>query len=161
MLSIPMNAEEVSFGNGKMKVTTVAKNAVRVQYMPQLDTDQRREELPDWLYVKHDKVTDGQLSVDINAAQEKVTVKDKAGRPVFVATRHELENGTATMAWVSPKDERLYGLGQFQESPNLSEITTSRRCRLNEETSFLQERIKQAARPKAVLPVLLLGFYYL
>ena len=115
MLSIPMNAEEVSFGNGKLKVTTVAKNAVRVQYMPQLDTDQRREELPDWLYVKHDKVTDGQLSVDINAAQEKVTVKDRTGRSVFVATRHELENGTATMAWVSPKDERLYGLGQFQD----------------------------------------------
>jgi alpha-D-xyloside xylohydrolase len=113
VLSIPMNAESFSVGKGKLKVTTVAKNAVRIQYDPQVV--QNSANLPDWLYVKHEVVTDGLLSVDIDTVQLKVTVKDKTGRPVFVATRHELENGVATMAWESPKDEYLFGLGQFQD----------------------------------------------
>lgn len=40
---------------------------------------------------------------------------DKSGRTVFTATRHELQGGTATLAFHSPEDECLFGLGQFQD----------------------------------------------
>ena len=68
--------------------------------------------LPDWLYVKHDE-TACDLQVDMQA--QTLTIKDSDGRPLFHATRHELQDGGATLAFSSPKDEYLFGLGQFQD----------------------------------------------
>ena len=45
----------------------------------------------------------------------RVTVKNKAGKTVFSATAHDLQNGVSTLSFASPKDEHLYGLGQFQD----------------------------------------------
>ena len=44
-----------------------------------------------------------------------LTVKDKAGKNVFCATAHQLKEGEATLTFDSPKDEFLFGLGQFQD----------------------------------------------
>ena len=42
-------------------------------------------------------------------------VRDRRGGVVFTATRHQLAGGEATLAFASPKDECLCGLGQFQD----------------------------------------------
>ena len=87
----------------------VARNAVRIQY-----TDgQVENDLPDWVYVKNNEVSQCDLKVDVKG--QRLVVKDKNGKPVFTATRHKFANGEATLAFSSPKDECLFGLGQFQD----------------------------------------------
>ena len=93
----------------KLTVRYVAPNAVRIQYGVPGTTSP----LPDWLYVKHDEVKTSDISATVEG--DAVTVKDKTGHVVFRATSHELEYGTATLSFDSPKDEFLYGLGQFQD----------------------------------------------
>jgi len=111
LLGLGVQAETLPFGKGRLTVTTVAHNAVRIQYTE----GNIKNDLPDWLYVKHDEVTSEDVTVSIDAKQKRITIKDSKGRPVFTATRHEWENGVATLAFDSPKDEFLYGLGQFQD----------------------------------------------
>ena len=98
------------FGKGQVTVKKVAKNAVRIQYAEKAV----RDTLPDWLYVKHDE-TENDLQVEVDNTQGTVVVKTPDGKPVFKAIRHQQKNGGATLAIVSPKDEYLYGLGQFQD----------------------------------------------
>ena len=103
---------QTPFGKGQLKVSKVARNAVRVQYT----TDYAKaNDLPDWLYVKHDEVKRQDISYQVDARQQTLTVNDKSGKPVFKATRHQLIDGQATLAFDSPKDEFLFGLGQFQD----------------------------------------------
>ena len=94
---------------GQLTVRKVARNAVRIQYTEGSVTN----ELPDWIYVKQDEVSQCDLKVDTKG--QRLTVKDKNGKTVFTATRHQLANGEATLAFASPKDEYLFGLGQFQD----------------------------------------------
>ena len=103
---------QTPFGKGRMKVSKVARNAVRIQYT--MD-DAAKEDLPDWLYVKHDEVKSQDISTQIDAEQQTITIKDKNGKPVFRATQHQLIDGQATLAFDSPEDEFLFGLGQFQD----------------------------------------------
>ena len=103
---------QTPFGKGRMKVSKVARNAVRIQYTTD---DAAKEDLPDWLYVKHDEVKSQDISTQIDAQGQTVTVKDKNGKPVFKATQHQLIDGQATLAFDSPEDEFLFGLGQFQD----------------------------------------------
>ena len=111
-----MNAETVSFGKGKLKVTAVAQNAVRVQYFDNAEAaSSDGRQLPDWIYVRQGEVADAQVSVDIDAAHQRLTIRTRDSQKVFVATRHQLEEGVATLAFDSPKDECLFGLGQFQD----------------------------------------------
>ena len=111
LLCLTAQAKTVRFGKGQVKVTTVAKNAVRIQYFEGTLVDT----LPDWLYVKHDEVESNAISVNVDARQQRLTVKNKQGRVVFTALRHQLQAGEAKLAFVSPEDEFLYGLGQFQD----------------------------------------------
>ena len=107
-----MMMAQTPFGKGRLTVSKVARNAVRVQYT----TDEsRKSDLPDWLYVKHDEVERQDISTQIDAQGQTLTIKDKNGKPVFTATRHQLEDGVATLAFESPEDEYLFGLGQFQD----------------------------------------------
>ena len=103
---------QTPFGKGRMRVSKVARNAVRIQYTTD---DASKEDLPDWLYVKHDDVKRQDISTQIDAQGQTVTVKDKNGKPVFKATQHQLIDGQATLAFDSPEDEFLFGLGQFQD----------------------------------------------
>jgi alpha-D-xyloside xylohydrolase len=68
--------------------------------------------LPDWLYVKHDETA---CDLQVETQAQTLTIKGRDGRPLFHATRHELQDGDATLAFSSPKDEYLFGLGQFQD----------------------------------------------
>jgi len=94
---------------GQLTVKKMARNAVRIQYAEGSTTS----DLPDWSYVKQDEVANCDLKVEVKG--QRLTVKDKSGKTVFTATRHELKNGEATLAFTSPKDECLFGLGQFQD----------------------------------------------
>ena len=103
---------QTPFGKGRLKVSKVARNAVRVQYTTD---DAKANDLPDWLYVKHDEVERQDISYHVDARQQTLTVNDKSGKPVFKATRHQLIDGQATLAFDSPENEFLFGLGQFQD----------------------------------------------
>ena len=104
-------AATVKFGKGRLTVTTVARNAVRIQYAE----GDAKSDLPDWIYVKHREVTSKDIKVDVDQVRQMVVVKDKSGRPVFKASRHQMAGSEATLAFASLKDEYLYGLGQFQD----------------------------------------------
>ena len=93
----------------KLTVTYVAKNAVRVRYAE----PKTKSTLPDWLYVKHDELKKADIAATVKG--NMLTVKDKAGKNVFCATAHQLKEGEATLTFDSPKDEFLFGLGQFQD----------------------------------------------
>ena len=106
-----MMMAQTPFGKGRLKVSKVARNAVRIQYMEA----EVKSDLPDWLYVKHDEVESQDISTQIDAEQQTITIKDKNGKPVFKATQHQLIDGQATLAFDSPEDEFLFGLGQFPD----------------------------------------------
>ena len=97
---------------GTFHVSYVAHNAVRIQYQP----DERQDampQLPDWIYVQHGEVAHPAISATVKG--NTVVVRDAKGHVVFKAMRHEWANGEATLVIDSPKDEYLYGLGQFQD----------------------------------------------
>ena len=104
-------SKTVPFGKGKLTVTTVASNAVRIQYVE----NETQSNLPDWIYVKHDEVSTKDINVDVDNRRQLLTVKDRKGKAVFTATLHQMAGEEATLAFVSPKDEYLFGLGQFQD----------------------------------------------
>ncbi|MBQ8097411.1 MAG: glycosyl hydrolase family 31 [Prevotella sp.] len=99
-------------------VKAIAPNAVRIQY-----GDAQASGLPEWIYVKQEEVKNSQIAVKVNEKKGRVEVKDCNGKVVFTATRHQLKDATvageptheATLAFASPKDEYLFGLGQFQD----------------------------------------------
>ena len=104
-------ATAVPFGRGQLTVTPVARNAVRVQYAE----TPAKSDLPDWLYVRHDEVKDCEVGITIDKKRQRLTLRDKQGRVVFTANSHQMAGTEATLTFVSPKDECLYGLGQFQD----------------------------------------------
>ncbi len=114
----------------KLRVSYVASNAVRIQYGPRDATSQ----LPDWLYVKHDEVSHPDISASVKG--NTVVVRNKAGQVVFRATRHTLKDGVATMVFDSPKDEYLYGLGQFQDGYSNIRGLSRRLTQVNTQTSI-------------------------
>ena len=103
VITAPTTAQE------KLIVSYVAKNAVRVRYA----TSQAISSLPDWLYVKHDELKTADVSAEVEG--NRLTIKDQTGNVVFNAITHQLQAGEATLTFSSPKDEYLYGLGQFQD----------------------------------------------
>lgn len=111
LLCLTAMGRQVPFGGGTLTVRPLARNAVRIQYQVQPVASN----LPEWLYVKNEEVKTTDISVDIDARRQLVRVKDKRGRVVFTATSHQLQDGQATLALQSPKDEYLFGLGQFQD----------------------------------------------
>ena len=111
VLTIPVMAGEMAFGKGTLRVRQVAPGAVRIQYWEQ----KAISALPDWLYVKDEEVNSRDVKVEVDEAHQMVTIKDRQGTPVFTATLHQMQGREATLAFHSDKDERLYGLGQFQD----------------------------------------------
>ena len=106
LFSVGMMAQ----AQGNLTIKKVARNAVRIQYQEREVT----ESLPDWVYVKQGE-TACDLQVEADAETKTLTIKDQSGRQVFKAMHHELKNGGAVLAFDSPKDECLFGLGQFQD----------------------------------------------
>ena len=114
LLPISLMAGKVSFGKGTLNVRQVARNAVRIQYSESAASEPKVD-LPDWLYVKNDEVKSRDITVEVDDAHQTVTIKDRQGSPVFMATLHRMQGREATLAFRSEADERLYGLGQFQD----------------------------------------------
>ena len=112
---------------GELVVKPVAKNAVRIQYIPNGKKKNLVSQLPDWLYVKHDEVKNCDVTVENDTVNRILRIKDKRGNVVFTATKHMLrqfDSSTysknpgfyeATLTFDSPQDEYLFGLGQFQD----------------------------------------------
>ena len=101
LLAVALGATaQTRFGKGWVTVKKVARNAVRIQYS---ETREVKDTLPDWVYVKHDEVKDCGVSVDTKG--NRLTVRDAKGRVVLTALRHELADGSATLAVASPQDE--------------------------------------------------------
>ena len=92
-----------------LSVTYVAKNAVRVRYA----NPATKSDLPDWLYVKHDVLKQADITAVVKG--NTLIVKDKSGKAIFTAKAHQLVGSEATLTFDSPKDECLFGLGQFQD----------------------------------------------
>ena len=92
-----------------LSLTYVAKNAVRVRYTNQT----AKSDLPDWLYVKHDVLKQADITAVVKG--NTLIVKDKSGKAFFTAKAHQLVGSEATLTFDSPKDECLFGLGQFQD----------------------------------------------
>lgn len=111
MACLLIQAKDYSFGKGRISTKMVARNAVRISYTEGVTADT----LPEWVYVKNTPVANSVISVSVDRQKGLVSVKDKRGRVVFSATAHELHDGVATLRFTSPKDEYLYGLGQFQD----------------------------------------------
>ncbi len=99
------------FGRGKITVQQVAHNAVRIQYTE----GDVQNGLPDWIYVKHETVKSNDLKVTLDKKHQRLFIKDKSGKTVFSATRHQFDGSEATLTFLSSKDECLFGLGQFQD----------------------------------------------
>ena len=91
------------------EVSYLAKNAVRVR----LADKKTKTALPDWIYVKHDNLKNADVKAIVKG--NTLTIKNKKGKIVFSATNHQLKDGEATLTFDSPKDECLFGLGQFQD----------------------------------------------
>ena len=105
-------AAQTPFSEGRLTVTPLSRNAVRIQYAK----GDIKSELPEWIYVKQETFKERQdISVAIDAQQQVVKVCNAQGQPVFTATNHQFKDGEATLSFVSPDDEFLYGLGQFQD----------------------------------------------
>ena len=105
-------AAQTPFSEGRLTVTPLSRNAVRIQYAK----GDIKSELPEWIYVKQETFKDRQdISVAIDAQQQVVKVCNAQGQPVFTATNHQFKDGEATISFVSPDDEFLFGLGQFQD----------------------------------------------
>ena len=92
-----------------LSLTYVANNAVRVRYTNQT----AKSDLPDWLYVKHDVLKQADITAVVKG--NNLIVKDKSGKAIFTAKAHQLVGSEATLTFDSPKDECLFGLGQFQD----------------------------------------------
>ena len=92
-----------------LSLTYVANNAVRVRYTNQT----AKSDLPDWLYVKHDVLKQADITAVVKG--NTLIVKDKSGKAIFTAKAHQLVGSEATLTFDSPKDECLFGLGQFQD----------------------------------------------
>ena len=105
-------AAQTPFSEGRLTVTPLSRNAVRIQYAK----GDIKSELPEWIYVKQQPFKERQdISVAIDAQQQVVKVCNAQGQPVFTATNHQFKDGEATLSFVSPDDEFLFGLGQFQD----------------------------------------------
>ena len=109
--SIKAETMKTSFSDGTITIKPVARNAVRVQYAE----GNVQNTLPEWIYVRNDEVDDCNLKVSVEKKRQCLKIKDARGKVVFVATRHQMQNGKATLVFSSPKDESLFGLGQFQD----------------------------------------------
>ena len=130
--SLVLHGETVRFGNGRLTVIHVARNAVRIQYAEQEVNDT----LPDWVYVKHDALKQSDVKVSIDHQHQTLTLKDRNGRKVFTATRHQMTDKEATLTFASPTDEYLFGLGQFQDGYSNVRGLTRRLTQVNTQISL-------------------------
>ncbi|MBP5419218.1 MAG: glycosyl hydrolase family 31, partial [Bacteroidales bacterium] len=140
LTSVVASAEQYKFGDGQIVVRTIAKNAVRIQYVE----SPVQNALPEWIYVNNDEVADADVKVNIDNKNRVVSIVDKSGKVVFTATRHQLQANTvagedtyeALVSFDSPEDEYLFGLGQFQDGQSNVRGLSRRLTQVNTQISI-------------------------
>ncbi len=128
-----VEAENISFGKGRLVLTFMTDRAVRIQYQ-----EGDIASLPEWIYVqssqgevKPEIQKDGNvwslatkcMNVKVDTERMTVTVCDADGKRVFLANEHSLSPTSAdgvapyaaTLGFDSPQGEHIFGLGQFQD----------------------------------------------
>ena len=131
-LSAATKTIKADFAKGTITIKPVARNAVRVQYAE----GNVQNTLPEWIYVRNDEVEDCNLKVVVDKKRQTLRIKDARGKVVFVATSHQLQNGKATLTISSPKDECLFGLGQFQDGYSNVQGLSRRLTQVNTQISL-------------------------
>jgi len=131
-VTIASAVKSIPFGKGHLTVKTVSHHAVRIQYTE----GHTPQELPDWVYVKQQEVENSDLTVKVDKKRGILEITDKQGHTVFTATRHELTDGTATLAFPTTTDEYLFGLGQFQDGYSNLRGLSRRLTQVNTQTSI-------------------------
>ena len=120
-------AQTFSLGNGRLTVKPLAKNAVRIQYVENnQQATSSTESLPEWVYLSEEGGKSSSSDISVSVDGQTFVVKDKAGKVVFKAVEHRLTPSQvagqptheARLAFYSPEDECLFGLGQFQDGYN-------------------------------------------
>ena len=139
-LNMVAQTVNIPFGKGTLRLTPLTENALRVEYAE----GNQKDSLPEWVYVKTEatKWKDGQtrkMQVRVDAERQTLTVMNAEGQSVFVAKGHELTKdatGKARLTIESPKDEHLYGMGQFQDGHNNIRGLSRRLTQVNTQTSI-------------------------
>ena len=139
-LNMVAQTVNIPFGKGTLRLTPLTENALRVEYAE----GNQKDSLPEWVYVKTvaTKWKDGQtrkMQVKVDAERQMLTIMNAEGQSVFVAKGHELTKdatGKARLTIESPKDEHLYGMGQFQDGHNNIRGLSRRLTQVNTQTSI-------------------------
>ena len=139
-LNMVAQTVNIPFGKGTLRLTPLTENALRVEYAE----GNQKDSLPEWVYVKTEatKWKDGQtrkMQVKVDAERQTLTIMNAEGQSVFVAKGHELTKdatGKARLTIESPKDEHLYGMGQFQDGHNNIRGLSRRLTQVNTQTSI-------------------------
>ena len=139
-LNMVAQTVNIPFSKGTLRLTPLTENALRVEYAE----GNQKDSLPEWVYVKTEatKWKDGQtrkMQVKVDAERQTLTIMNAEGQSVFVAKGHELTKdatGKARLTIESPKDEHLYGMGQFQDGHNNIRGLSRRLTQVNTQTSI-------------------------
>ncbi|MBQ9640738.1 MAG: DUF5110 domain-containing protein [Bacteroidaceae bacterium] len=119
-------AQDITFGGGKLHIQQLADNAVRIQYFetePQSPVGELIYTQQPLRTIRAQNFKTKKMQLSVNPQQQTVSIRNAQGQTVFEATSHQLQGNTvagmttgeATLAFHSPADEYLYGLGQFQD----------------------------------------------
>ena len=119
LFHLSITAEPIPFGKGQLSVENIAPNAVRIRYTEGPSNLQ----LPEWIYTSTKAAKNSQIKVNVDANRQVVEISNQKGQVVFRATSHQLRpnpidglnTSEARLVIQSPKDEKLFGLGQFQD----------------------------------------------
>ena len=110
---------ELQFADGKLILTPVARNAVRIQFQKE-----HRYDLPDqWLYPSQEEHEASDMKVLVSDLTNEVQIFDAKGTLLTTIKSHDLVPATvqdveaykASVVLDSPCDEYITGLGQFQD----------------------------------------------
>lgn len=132
--------KEMKFGEGTLVLIPMANNAVRVQYQKD-----HLYELPDeWLYVSNKEQAATDMKVEVDEKNQLVKFYDKKGTLLTTVSAHELvptkvqdkDAYKAKITLVSPEDEYLTGLGQFQDGFGNLRGVTRRLTQVNTQISI-------------------------
>ena len=139
--SVSAKSHEIPFEKGRLVVTPLQDNAVRIKYI-----EGETAELPELIYISDGEdisckmVSKGDrtffklkgMTVCADRSSGTIEVTDQNGEKVFSALAHELKDSTvqgeptreAKLVIDSPENEYLYGLGQFQDGYlNVKDLT--------------------------------------
>lgn len=125
-------SQSIQFDEGTLTFTALQDDAVRIRYV-----EGPMKDMPEMVYnqtkatASLKKTEEGgktifttdEMTITVDQAAKTVQIADADGKQVFKATSHQLKDAQiqgeatreATLILDSPKDEYLYGLGQFQD----------------------------------------------